>query len=301
MKVALTGATGFLGGRVLRLLLAERHEVAALARRPQGPTDDVRWVTGALDDEGALLDLCTRADAVIHVAGVTNAPDHAGFDAGNRVGTLAMLHAAEAAHVDRFVHVSSLAAREPQLSAYGATKRAGEDAVVVSTRDWRIVRPPGIYGPGEHELLDLFRMAARGVVPLPPAGRASWVHVDDIARLLVMLAVDGDGHVLYEADDGMPGGWAHTDFARALGSALGRGVLPLPLPRMLLGAGAKLDGWLRGPKAKLTPDRVAYLAHTDWTIDPGKRPPASLWTPRIATAPGLAEAAADYRSRGLLN
>ena len=301
MKVALTGATGFVGNAVLRRLIADGHGVAALARRSQPAAAGVRWVAGALADAGALRDLCTGADAIIHVAGVTNAPDRAGFDAGNRLGTLAMLHAAQSARVDRFVHVSSLAAREPHLSAYGASKRGGEDTVVVSSLDWRIVRPPAIYGPGEHELLDLFRMARRGIVPLPARGRASWIHVDDVARLLVALATGGAGHGLYEADDGMPGGWAHPDFARALGAALGRRVLPLPVPAALMKAAAAIDGALRGRNAKLTADRAAYLAHPDWTVDPARRPPPGLWLPRIATAPGLAQAAADYRARGLLS
>lgn len=299
MIIALTGATGFLGHHVLMAALEAGHQVRALTRKPQLPQDDVTWVPGALDDDAALLALCEGADAVIHVAGVVNG-DAAAFDTGNRLGTMAMLHAAESAHVARFVHVSSLAAREPQLSIYGASKRAAEDAVVTSTRDWRIVRPPAIYGPGDTDNLELFRFAKRGVVPLPPKGRMSVIHAEDMAALIVAMLGDAAAHGFYEADDGVAGGWTHKAFAGAIGAAVGRKVMTFAMPSTLVRAGAALDGMLRGNRAKLTADRAAYFCHPDWTIDPAKRPPETLWTPGIATAPGLAATATWYRAQGWL-
>lgn len=297
MRVALTGATGFLGGHVLRRLTEGGYTVRALVRKTQAPRDGVEWIAGSLGDPASLSALCERADAVIHVAGVVNA-DAAMFDRANRLGTVAML---EAAAGKRFVHVSSLAAREPQLSAYGASKRAAEDAVVASALDWRVVRPPAIYGPGDTDNLELFKLARLGVVPLPPAGRMSVIHAGDMARLIVTLAEhDNAAHAFVEADDGMPGGWSHADFARAIGSAVGRRPLTVPLPVAVVRAGAALDGRMRGDKAKLTPDRAAYFVHPDWVIDPARRPPVDLWTPQIATAAGLAATAAWYRSAGWL-
>ena len=73
----------------------------------------------------------------------------------------------------RFVHVCSLAAREPQLSLYGASK-ARSEALVEASRPatGAIVRPPAVYGPGDRETLELFKMAKRGLVVLPPRGPA---------------------------------------------------------------------------------------------------------------------------------
>jgi uncharacterized protein YbjT (DUF2867 family) len=294
--IALTGATGFLGGHVLRRALESGHTVRALTRKPQLPREGVEWVAGSLDDAASLATLCEGADAVIHVAGVVNG-DAATFDTGNRLGTVAMI---EAAAGKRFVHVSSLAAREPQLSNYGASKRAAEDAVVASALDWRIVRPPAIYGSGDTDNLELFRFAKWGVVPLPPGGRMSVIHADDLARLIVALAESEATHAFYEADDAMPTGWSHADFARAIGSAVGRQVATVALPSALVRIGAKIDAALRGPKAKLTADRAAYFCHHDWTIDSARRPPADLWVPKIATAAGLASTAAWYRAEGWL-
>ena len=299
MKLALTGATGFLGGHVLRRALEAGHSLRALVRKAQPPRSGVDWIAGSLDDHAVLMQLCKGVDAVIHVAGVING-DAATFDSGNRLGTLAMVHAAEASGIGKFVHVSSLAAREPQLSIYGASKRAAEDAVVTSAIDWRIVRPPAIYGPGDTDNLELFRFARRGVVPLPPKGRMSVIHADDMARLVVALTQGRATHVVYEADDGLPDGWSHKDFARAIGAAVGRNVATVPLPKAIVRTGARFDKALRGPKAKLTADRAAYFCHPDWVIDPAKRPPPELWTPAIATASGLAETAKWYREAGWL-
>ncbi|PAX08679.1 NAD-dependent epimerase/dehydratase family protein [Sphingomonas lenta] len=298
MLIALTGATGFVGRRTLDLLLARAHEVRALARRPQEARDGVTWVTGALDDGPALLALVVGADAVVHIAGVVNAPDRAGFAAGNINGTRAVVDAAARAGLRRFVHVSSLAAREPGLSLYGWSKAEAERVVTESDLNWTIVRPPAVYGPGDLEQLDVFRLAKLRLALLPPPGRMSAIMVDDLAALLVILAERGGLRTVYEVDDGRA--ITHADYARAIGRAVGRRVLTLPLPAPLLRFGARLDRLARGPRAKLTPDRAAYMAHPDWAADPAKRPPPELWTPRIALDAGLAETVRWYRAQGLL-
>ncbi|GAA4219592.1 NAD-dependent epimerase/dehydratase family protein [Sphingomonas endophytica] len=299
MILALTGGTGFVGGVLIEQALAAGHQVRALARRPQPPREGVTWIAGALDDPSAISTLVSTAGAVIHVAGAVNAPDRAAFAAANIDGTRNVVDAARTWNVRRFVHVSSLAAREPSLSNYGWSKGGAEDVVTASALDWTIVRPPGVYGPGDVEQRDLFRAARRtGVVPIPPRGRLSIIHVADLARLLLALAeAPGDGAV-YEASDGHP--LSYADFARAIGAAVGRRAVPLPLPAALLRTAARADRLLRGRKAKLTADRVAYMVHPDWTADPAKAPPPALWQPQIAAAGGLAETARWYRAHGLL-
>ncbi len=298
--LAITGGTGFVGKRLIDRALADGHHVRALTRRPQPARAGVTWIAGALDDPDGLAALVAGVDAVIHVAGVVNAPDRAGFVAGNVDGTRAMVAATEAAGVRRFVHVSSLSAREPALSIYGWSKAEGERIVATSTLDWVVVRPPAIYGPGDLEMLEMFRLARRGVVPLPPPGRFSAIHVDDLARLLLVLVASGDAGMVLEPDDGRAGAWTHVDFARALGRAVGQPVLPLSLPRGVLAIAARLARRFQGDRAKLTPDRVAYFCHPDWAASADRRPPAQLWQPAIATEQGLAETARWYRANGLL-
>lgn len=299
MKLAITGGTGFVGGRLLQLATEASHEVSALTRRPQANRESITWVEGALDDAASLARLVEGADAIIHVAGVVNAPDRAGFAKGNIEGTRAMLAAAEAAGVKRFVQVSSLAAREPALSDYGWSKAEADKLVTASRLAWSIVAPPAIYGPGDMEMLDLFRLAKRGLALLPPGGRLSVIEVSDLGRLLLALAATDDRLTL-DADDGREGGWSHKDFARAIGEAVERKVAAFALPRPVLMAAAHLDRLIRGKRAKLTPDRVAYFCHQDWTIDSTRRPPTQLWQPQVSTPEGLAATAVAYRAAGLL-
>lgn len=301
MKLAVTGGTGFVGSRLLKLAGERGHFVYALTRRPQPAREGVAWVTGALDDRDALHALVRQADAVVHIAGVVNAPNAAGFEAGNVAGTLAVLAAATAAGTQRFVHVSSLAAREPEVSLYGASKARGEELVLRSGLKWSSVRPPAVYGPGDREMLDLFKAAAAGMMPLPPAGRLSLLHVDDLARLLLALAdARAPARTLYEPDDGHAGGYTHKEFARAIGDAVGRRPMTLTLPAGLLRAAARIDRLFRRDKAKLTPDRASYFCHPDWVSDPLKQPPSELWTPQIPTPQGLRDTARWYRCHGWL-
>ena len=296
LNLAITGATGFVGGRLLDLALDAGHSVRALTRRPQPARAGVAWIDGALDRPDSLRDLVKSANAVIHVAGVINA-DAAGFEAGNVVGTGAILAAAEAAGVPRLVHVSSLAAREPALSLYGASKARSEALVTASPLSSAIVRPPAVYGPGDRETLELFKMAKRGLLLLPPPGRLSLIHVDDLARLLLALAAPDAPELIIEPDDGRPGGWSHTEFGAALARAVGVPARTIAVPRVLLSLGARIDRLTRGSSAKLTADRVAYFCHPDWVVSPPRTAPPTLWTPQIDTEAGLAGTARWYRAQ----
>ena len=299
--IAVTGGTGFVGSHFLRIAVAAGYELRALTRAWKPPEDGIDWVEGALDRPESLAKLCTGADAVVHIAGAINAPSRAAFERVNVAGTAAMIDAARRAKVKRFVHVSSLAAREPKLSDYGWSKAKSERLVAASGLDWTVLRPPAVYGPGDRETLELFRMARRGFVALPPRGRFSLIHVEDLCRLLLALLDEPDtiGEI-YEPDDGREGGWDHRHFARTLGRLYGRRAATVAMPRPLLRAASRLDRLLRRGRAKLTPDRVSYFCHPDWVATPERRPPAALWAPQIRTATGLRDTADWYRQQGWL-
>lgn len=301
MILAVTGATGFVGQAVLDEATQRGITVRALTRRTQSARDGISWISGDLGSHDALAELVRGADAVLHIAGVVNAPDMAGFHAGNVAGTEAVVSAAAGAETKRFIHVSSLAAREPDLSDYGKSKQQAEVAVRSSSLDWTIVRPPAVYGPRDTEILELFKAARWGLVPMPPPGRTSIIHVDDLARLLLTLADVPDTETgIYEPDDGQPGGWAHGQLARAIGEAMGKRVWAPHVPRPVLMGAARLDRLARGKGAKLTPDRASYMAHPDWTSAPALAVPPTLWSPQIPTKQGLADTARWYRQHGWL-
>jgi uncharacterized protein YbjT (DUF2867 family) len=299
--LAVTGGTGFVGSHLLRLALEQGYDVRALTRGWKPPEEGIAWVDGALDRPETLVKLVAGADAVVHVAGAINAATRAGFEAVNAAGTAAMIDAARKAGVRRFVHISSLAAREPDLSDYGWSKAKSERLVAASGLDWTIVRPPAIYGPGDRETLDLFKMARRGLVALPPRGRFSVIHVEDLCRLILAVLDDSDSwSETYEPDDGREGGWQHRHFARTLGRLYGRRAVTLAMPRPVLRLASRLDRLVRRERAKLTRDRVGYFCHPDWVVTAEQRPPERLWRPQVKTPTGLKQTADWYRQQGWL-
>ena len=94
MTIAITGATGFVGGRLLLYLQEQHRDIRALARRPMKSREGVTWVQGDLADHPALDQLVVGCESVIHVAGVLNTPDAAGFEAGNVLAGNAQIHRA---------------------------------------------------------------------------------------------------------------------------------------------------------------------------------------------------------------
>ncbi|MDG5749928.1 NAD(P)-dependent oxidoreductase [Qipengyuania sp. XHP0211] len=303
MTIALTGATGFVGQAVLDEAIQREVAIRALSRRAQKDRAGVEWIEGTLADTASLETLACGADAMIHVAGLTNSPDPAAFETANVDGTSHVIAAMKAAKCKRLVFVSSLSAREPGLSAYGASKARAEELVQASGLDWTILRPPGVYGPRDIDYLEMFRSAKWGFIPLPPRGASSIIHVGDLARLLLDL-VDAPPALVrrqtFEPDDGREGGWAHKELAREIGRAVGRRVFAPHLPKPLMLAGARADRLLRGDKARLTPDRVGYMAHPNWVARSARRVPNSVWEPHIKGEDGLKQTAEWYRREGWL-
>ena len=296
MILAVTGGTGFVGRHLLRIAVEQGHQVRALARSPQPDQPGVTWVSGDLANPG---DLCAGADVVIHVAGVISAHSPTGFTVGNVDGTASILAAASAADVDRFVHVSSLAAREPGLSDYGASKAAAERLVDASDRDWSIIRPPGVYGPGDRETLALFQLAARGLGFVPARGMVSFIEVGDLVRALLAVASGRGTRRIDEVSDGTP--IDHAKLAQVLGQAVGRRVRLIHLSPTMLRLAATIDiaqAKLRGGSPRLSFDRARYLAHPDWTAHGDNL--ARIWQPEVELAEGTKATAAWYRAAGWL-
>ncbi len=299
MPLAITGGTGFVGQAVLDEAARQGLAIRALARRVPEGREQVQWLAGDLANRSALADLAQGARAMVHVAGLTNTPDLAEFHAVNVEGTANVIEAAKRAEVRRLIFVSSLSAREPQLSRYGASKAEAEELVKASGLDWTIVRPPAVYGPRDVDMFDLFRFAKWGLVPLPPGGATSIIHADDLARLLLALtpSVPGVNRHVFEPDDGREGGWSHKELGTAIGAAMGRRVFAAHLSPGLLGAAARIDRLFRGAKAKLTPDRVGYMCHPNWVVRSSAQVPAEIWQPRISGEAGLTSTAEWYRSQ----
>ncbi len=303
--VAVTGATGFLGRHLVRALARDGWTPRVLVRRdpvhPFWRDIEIEVVVGDLKTPGALERLCRGAEVVIHVAGLIKAASLEGFNVVNRDGARAAALAAKAAGA-RFILVSSLAAREPGLSNYAASKRAGEDAVRESFPEALIVRPPAIYGPGDTETLALFQLAAKSpVLPvLSPASRVAMIHVHDAAAKLASYCkkpVSG----LIELSDVRRDGYTWAEIMSAAGAAMGANPRLARLPdKALIFAGNLADAWSSASKTPLVfgLGKARELLHADWSLSSA---PTAEGVPSVfGLIDGFANTVDWYRSEGWL-
>ena len=231
MKTLLTGATGLLGGALLDLLLAERHEARCLVRdgSPNASRLETRRVEVALGDAGSSWDL-SRAlsgmEAMVHVAGIEYAPQ--------------VVEAARRARVGRVVMVGSTSAHSAYEPRSGP-KRRMEEVVKDSGLDWTIVRPTMIYGSERDKNVHrLLRFLDRSpVFPIFGPGTNLWqpVYHEDCARgvyeVLIRPAAIGRAYDLPGASP-LPYATLVETAARALGKEPRLVRLPLePIRRTL--------------------------------------------------------------------
>ena len=250
----------------MRLARERGLRLRALTRRPQPAEEGIEWIDGGLDDQAALRALAEGADAIVHIAALIKGTAN-GFAAVNVGGTADLIEAAGEAGVRRFIHVSTLAAREPGLSRYGESKAQSECLVQSSGLDWTIIRPPAVFGPGDRETLELFKMARLGFVALPPRGRFSVLHVEDLCRL-ILAVIDAPAAIgeIYEPDDGRENGWDNRHFARSLGRLFGKRATTFSVPGLVLrgAASARPPGPPRRCQAYRRPGRLFHAIPTGW-------------------------------------
>lgn len=287
--VAVTGGTGFVGSHLVETLAAAGLRPRVLVRNPDRPRWiqglDVEWVAGDLAGDDALRRLVEGAGTVLHLAGVVRAGSAEAFREANARGTARLAAAvAAAAPQARFVYVSSLAAVGPSasvegagpeddprpVSAYGRSKLEGEIEMrrALGERPWVILRPPAIYGPRDVDILEFFKLAARGVVPIPAGERwLTLAHVADVVRA-VLAAAGGEAPAHRVFHLGEPQPYRMEAVVRLLAEAGGVGVRVVKVPPALvrlLGAGGSLLQRMGFRGVAMTGDKAREMLARHWT------------------------------------
>jgi len=291
VKVLLTGATGFVGSRILRKLVQSETPTRILIRSTASThligdlLDRAEVHNGSLEDETGLRHALEGIHAVIHCAGKTKALHAAEFQSVNRDGTARLIRSVNDClqSIRRVVHLSSLAAGHPAtserpsleqdppdpVSAYGQSKLDAERFIQESCRaEYVLLRAAAVYGPGDADFLQLFRIVKKGLAPRFGGGRQalSLVYADDLAEVsLDCLTRPGvAGSILQVAH---PEVFTSADLVDEVATALGRRVLPLPLPRwslVPLSWWGELVGRWTGKPQILSVDRRRELMAPGW-------------------------------------
>ncbi len=298
-RVAVTGATGFIGKKLIHKLTSAGWAVRALTRKPQADRKNLHWITGTLEDKDALDQLVAETDYVIHCAGRVRGSSSADFLKTNLDGTANLLDSVSSRvpHA-RFLLVSSLAAREPQLSWYADSKFQAEQYLIrhAGMIQWTIFRPTAVYGPGDREMAPLFRATRIGLLPLTGAksSRFGLLYVNDLVEaILSWLNADEPVAGIYELDDGTPGGYDHDAVKQIASQVWTRPVHSLPVPASIISAVARANlalARLFRYSPMLTPGKVRELQHTDWVCDSDKLTRATGWRPKRQLQDALHEA-----------
>lgn len=258
-KVLLTGASGFIGGRLRDVLLDAGVDVIAIRRPGSPPAKKGRSVEAAYSDTRTLENIVRteKPDYVLHVAGATKGVSYEDFRQANVMPTKNLLDALRQEHpeVKRFVHISSLASYGPctpsnphiesserrPIEFYGQSKLEAEKIVenIGTALPWTIVRPSGVYGPGDADYLNLFREIERGR-NVYFGNRKRWfsaIYVDDLVAA-ILLATTHEKAVSqgYFVCDGQPVTW--EAFQEAMVKASGKRVRTLDLPEFFVSIAA---------------------------------------------------------------
>lgn len=236
MTVLVTGATGFLGRRVVQRLLETNHEVRAMVRSPGSEsaftTPPTEVCYGNVRDADALREACRDISEIIHLVAVIRGGPRQ-FDAINREGTANLVAAArEAGSVRRFVHLSAVGAANVPHLRYLHSKWLGEQEVVSSGLPYVIIRPSLIFGPGD-EFTNAVAALVRTLPITPVIGsgnnRLQPIHVEDVAQC-VALSLSGNIRGNRTVEIGGPDQLSYNEIIRTVARSMGRRRLLMNVP-----------------------------------------------------------------------
>ncbi len=330
--VLVTGATGFIGPHLVRVLQQQGDDVICLRRKRSNVSRleplGVRFAEGDVTDRASLDAAVRETHAVYHLAGRTSAFGLRQYLEVNEVGSRNLLEACAAqSSPPTVVHVSSLAAGGPctvsrvrvetdpsaPVSYYGRSKLASEAAVRLFAKrvPITIVRPPIVLGEGDVAGLALFRSIWRTRVHAVPGFRSprySIIHATDLAIVLAAAAARGqrlpdvpsdsnfyDG-VYYVADEQTPT-WA--ELGRMIAQAVQRKPIVIRCPLLaarVAALGAEVVARVRRKPMVFCLDKIREAAAGSWCCSPAKAQRDLGWQPAADLQTRLSETAAWYRA-----
>ncbi|RRH73557.1 NAD-dependent epimerase/dehydratase family protein [Falsigemmobacter faecalis] len=315
MRVLVTGATGFLGGALIRSLSREGRDVVGTGRSGAAlaalEAEGIRTVAADLSDPASLavLTLAGPFDAVVHTAALSSPfGPLAAFRAANVAGTAQALAVARACAVRRFVQISSpavaFAARDQinlsetaplpaPINHYARTKREAEDLVLDTPEVGPIIlRPRGIYGAGDTALLPrLLRVAKGRPLPMLRGGEAAidLTHVDDVVSAIraALDAPEEAERAVYNISGGEM--LSVVEIVEAACERAGFTPRWRPLPwrgAMAVARFVEFAARLRGHEPMITPYSLALFAFRQ-SLDLSRAREALGWQPQISFEEGL--------------
>jgi nucleoside-diphosphate-sugar epimerase len=265
-SILVTGASGFLGTRLVAQLARQGHQVVGLSRhKPLRAPAAAGFIEGDLLDPAAVRRALTGCRAILHLAAVTGKHPPAEYFRNNLDGTGALIKEARRSGIEKFIYVSTIAVKFPDIRHYyyAQSKQQAEAAVAASGLCWTIVRPTMIFGDGSPVLAGLRRLATLPILPIFGNGIAQVqpIFVDDLAQALATM-VEGAGLAGCTLEMGGPESLSIEQLLLRIRSAAGirnRRVVHLPVKPM-----AACLAWVEpalGPWLPVTAGQLASFTY----------------------------------------
>lgn len=312
MRILVTGATGFVGGNVAQTLVDKGYQVVALVRKRGGwlPDLNVERIPGDLTICQTLRRVLEQpVDMVVHCAGITSASENSHYYRVNALGTYNLLRALKEASCkpDLFAYVSSLAAAGPgelcegdedkPLTPYGESKLYGEYFVRDSGLPYLILRPPVIFGPGDTDVLQFFKMVKKGWLPtFFERKRLSIVYVKNLAAAILYLMESTETGTFFVSD----GDYTWWEVAQKAAEIMGVRLRGFPLSQAVFSPFAwvsQLYRCLTGRAVLLNKEKLREMREDAWVCRPSRLEKLGF-TPSYTLNAALEETVCWYREQG---
>jgi nucleoside-diphosphate-sugar epimerase len=324
--VLVTGASGFVGGHIVRMLHSKQIAVRCLVRRTsrldfiQPCAPEIAW--GDVNDLESLKAALNGVDGVVHCAGITKARSRGEYFRVNVDGSQNLFSACKelGGKLVKIVHISSLSALGPAMdgipvvedapahpvSDYGESKLAAQrvaegfmDKLPIS-----IIMPPAVYGPRDSDFLVYFKLAGRGFAPL--VGRQpqflSLIYVRDLAEAaLEALLQDRATSRSYLVNDGNTYSW--TDIIDSIGRVMDRKPRYIRFPVLaarFLGGLGDLGQKLTGRALLISSQKIREFQQDAWTCSSHKIREELGFCPRFTLETGMRETYSWYKENAWL-
>jgi nucleoside-diphosphate-sugar epimerase len=319
MKIAITGANGFVGSTLLTHLHHKGFEPLAFVRKPfRLNSIPVRIVD--YSNPNTLSRALSDVDVLIHNAGMTKSVSRGEMLAANVGITRNVVQAVnQAKHPIRLIYISSQAASGPSsaqtprresdalapISIYGKSKAIAERVVQTQcSQAWNIVRPCSVYGPGDRDFLSLFRLCNSGFsLQIGKKERPlNMIHVSQLADFLLHLIMNQQvmGEIFFATDNQVYTQALIVDaICAAIGKKSRRLIVPEALAHLAFGA---LDGWgrLRSLPSAMNLEKYHELSAEGWVADPQKAQGLLGWNPPAMLPELICETYRWYRENSWL-
>lgn len=271
MRIAVIGATGFVGSHLVPHLVDQGHTVVAVSRtgrRLPTWTDAVTAHAADVELGTGLATAAALADAVVHLVAIPRETGGRRFEEVNVAGTRRVVEAARAAGVRRFVHLSVLGVTDDPRLRYLSSKWRAEQIVRESDLDWVVLRPSLLFGQGDG-FFNLVKTTltwwSPGIVAIPGDGQARFqpLSVDDMAVAVERSAAEPDrSRSLLEL--GGPDYWTYRRIVDEVMRVTGRRRLPINVPVPLISALTAVTDRIL-PIFPVSHDQIGSLSRQNYT------------------------------------